>query len=185
MDDSVQRGSWPALVTLECCRSGRKKGKGVEAMPPRRRTGHVLELFKGTGSVGRVFEANGFQVTSLDMDARWNPDIRTDILKWDYQHAFKPGAFDYIWASPPCTEYSAAMTMRPRNLRAANRIVRRTLDIIAYLQPYNWFLENPATGLLKNQRQMLGIPRIVVGHGLFCLNTVREKRPWGGLLPVQ
>jgi hypothetical protein len=161
------------------------EGKGVKAMLPRRRTGRVLELFKGTGSVGRVFKANGLQVTTLDMDPRWDPDICTSILKWDYKHAFKPGAFDYIWASPPCTEYSAAMTMRPRNLRAANRIVCRTLDIIAYLKPYKWFLENPATGLLKIQPQMRGIPRIVVDHGLLCLIGVGEKMPWGRLLPVQ
>lgn len=79
------------------------------------RKGRLLELFKGTGSVGHVFEHNGYKVTSLDFERKWKPDICTDILKWDYKKAFKPGDFEVIWASPPCTEYSRALTTRPRN----------------------------------------------------------------------
>ena len=38
-----------------------------------------------------------------------------------------------------------------RRLSLANRIVRRTLEIIHYLRPCRWFMENPRTGLLKAQ----------------------------------
>ena len=41
----------------------------------------LLELFSGTGSIGRVAEVFGYDVISLDLkDAK----IVTDILEWDY-----------------------------------------------------------------------------------------------------
>ena len=56
------------------------------------------------------------------------------------------GHFDYIHASPPCVEYSVAKTTAPRNLELADTIVKKTLEIINYLQPKNFTLENPYTG---------------------------------------
>ena len=40
---------------------------------------NLLEMFSGTGSVGLVAKAMGFNVISLDLK---NADINTDILKW-------------------------------------------------------------------------------------------------------
>ena len=42
----------------------------------------LLELFSGTGSVGRVAKRLGWEVISLDLK---NADIATDILNWDFQ----------------------------------------------------------------------------------------------------
>lgn len=147
-----------------------------------RRPPRLLELFKGTGSVGRVFAANGFHVTSVDMVPRWRPTIRRNILYWNYRRHFRPGHFDVIWASPPCTEFSVAKTTGPpRNLRLANAIVRRTLQIIRYLRPRHWFLENPQTGLLKDQRQMRGLSFVDVDYCRFSDWGYRKPtRVWYG-----
>lgn len=104
---------------------------------------YALELFKGTGSVGDVFQRNGFNVVALDCERKFAATITVDILRWDFAKAFPPRYFDYIWASPPCTEYSQALQTRPRNIRKANQIVRRTLQIIQYFKPFFWFIENP------------------------------------------
>lgn len=36
---------------------------------------NLLELFKGTGSVGKVAEKMGFNVISLDFEEKYKPDI--------------------------------------------------------------------------------------------------------------
>ena len=46
----------------------------------------------------------------------------------------KPGEFDVIFAAVPCTEYSMALTTRPRDLPLADAVVRRTLEVISFLQ---------------------------------------------------
>ena len=56
----------------------------------------LLELFSGTGSIGRAFEALGWEVTSLDLEGE--PTIKCDILDWDYT-TFPPGHSQVVWAS--------------------------------------------------------------------------------------
>ena len=73
----------------------------------------LLELFNGTGSVGRVARRLGWEVVSLDLK---NADISTDILNWNFQETYEPKHFDFIWAGPPCTEYSIAKTTGHRNI---------------------------------------------------------------------
>ena len=65
----------------------------------------LLELFKGTGSVGKVFKRRGWDVVSLDIDAEFRPTIVCDIMKWDYKR-FKRRP-DFIWASPPCQAHTS------------------------------------------------------------------------------
>ena len=95
---------------------------------------------------------------SVDMDPRTPADIHTDILAFDYK-TLEPGSFDVVWASPPCTQYSKARTnaKTPRDLETADAIVRRTLAIIEHLRPIYFFMENPATGLLKTRDCVQGL----------------------------
>ena len=42
----------------------------------------LLELFSGTGSVGKVAKELGYDVVSLDLK---DANINTDILNWNYK----------------------------------------------------------------------------------------------------
>ena len=41
---------------------------------------HLLELFCGTKSVGKVFEAQGWKVTSVDFDPLFKPTLCMNVL---------------------------------------------------------------------------------------------------------
>ena len=54
----------------------------------------VLELFSGTGSVGKVCKQIGWETLSIDIDGR--ADIKCDILEWDYT-AYPPKYFAHFF----------------------------------------------------------------------------------------
>ena len=91
---------------------------------------NVLELFSGTGSIGKCCKELGWDVVSLDLDER--ADIVIDILKWDYS-VYPKDYFSVIWASPPCDEYSCLNNARPEkicDIESADKLVLKTLEII-------------------------------------------------------
>jgi site-specific DNA-cytosine methylase len=120
----------------------------------------MLELFAGTKSVGKVFEADGYDVISLDYNPKFNTTHVADILTWDYR-VYPPFYFDVIWASPDCTTWSIATGGRYRTKQNiyglnnqyqpratdANKMILRVIEILNYFQPNCWFIENPR-GLL-------------------------------------
>ena len=138
----------------------------------------VLELFAGTQSVGKVARELGFEVISLDRDM--DADIKTDIMNWDYTQ-LDPKEFDVIWASPPCTEYSRAKTTGVRDIEGANKIVQQTLDILEYFEPKYWMLENPQSGLLKDQLCMYGLPFTDVDYCKYGMRYRKRTRIWNNM----
>ena len=98
---------------------------------------------------------------------------RCDILQWDYK-AFEPGHFDMVWASPCCTEFSIALKKRPRNLPVGDALVLKTFEIIDYLKPRWWAIENPSTGRLKTRPYMQGLHKDRV---TYCKYGFRYKKP--------
>ena len=138
----------------------------------------LLELFAGTQSVGKVARELGLEVVSLDRDMP--ADIQGDIMDWDYTTLPKK-TFDIIWASPPCTEYSRAKTVGVRDLEGANLIVQRTLDIIEYFEPRYWMIENPQTGLLKDQLCMYGLPFVDVDYCKYGMFYRKRTRIWNNV----
>ena len=110
----------------------------------------ILELFCGTKSVSKAAVACGYGgVVSVDVNKRCSPTICVNILDFEYK-LYPVGFFHFVWASPPCTEFSRAKTVGVRKIAEATRIVEKTLEIIKYLQPAYFCIENPV-GLLRLQ----------------------------------
>ena len=138
----------------------------------------LLELFSGTQSVGKVAREMGYEVVCLDRDM--DADIKCDIMDWDYK-VYEPGSFDVIWASPPCTEYSRVKTVGVRKIGVASAIVQRTIDIVEYLRPKFHIIENPQTGLLKNQPLVDGMIFDDVDYCKYGLLYRKRTRLWNNI----
>lgn len=149
----------------------------------------VLELFAGTRSIGKAFEARGHQVFSIDWstdfeDIDWNVDISL-ITADDILQLF--GRPDVIWASPDCTTYSVAAISHHRrrndvtgNLEPVSEYATQcdatnehVIDLIKELNPNVWFIENPRGGMRK-MSWMQGLPRYTV---TYCQYGERRQKP--------
>jgi hypothetical protein len=139
----------------------------------------LLELFSGTGSVGHAFQRAGWDVVSVDIDPKSGATHCVDILDWECP--YPPGYFDAVHASPPCQHYSRARTTAktPRNLELADACAKKALELIEYLQPKWWTMENPQTGLLKTRPFMDGIPYVDVCYCVFGAPFRKRTRLWG------
>ena len=139
----------------------------------------LLELFAGTGSIGKAFEEAGWQVVSLDINPKSRATIAADILSWGYR-IYGEGDFDAIWASPCCTMYSRARTTArtPRNLEWADSLVAKTIEIINYFKPTVWGFENPASGILKDREVVAGLPWKDISYCMYDYPYRKYTRIW-------
>ena len=123
----------------------------------------VLELFSGGKSITKFFEnLPNVEVISLDFEKKYNPDICCDIMEFDYKQ-FDVGHFDIIWASPECKVFSQLQnTLLGRKGGSINKeelikkqlenskYILKTIEIIKYLNPKYYFIENPQYSTIWN-----------------------------------
>ena len=139
-----------------------------------------LELFSGTGSICRAFERLGWEVVSVDLDPRFGPDVCADILSWDYS-VYEPDHFDFVWASPVCTQYSIARTTGPpRDLLSADKLVQRAILIMSHFG-CNWAFENPQSGMLKTRDIVAGLPFFDTSYCKYGYQYRKTTRIWTSL----
>ena len=135
----------------------------------------LLELFSGTGSVGRAFAALGWEVVPVDLDPRANATYCCDVVQWNWRCV---GEVDVIWASPPCTMYSVARTRGASgDLETSDNLVRKTLEIAPALGNPPLFLENPHSGQLKN-RGIVELPMQVVDYCRYGFPYRKRTAVW-------
>lgn len=148
----------------------------------------ILELFAGTRSIGKAFEARGHEVFSVEWDKRFEDiNLYTDIGTLTAEsilHNF--GRPDVIWASPDCTSYSVAAISYHRRKEAngnlapvteyakfCDKVNAHVVDLILELAPTFYFIENPVGGLRKMDF-MHGLPRYTV---TYCQYGERRQKP--------
>tara|TARA_R100001443_G_scaffold117435_1_gene142644 strand:+ start:17911 stop:18576 length:666 start_codon:yes stop_codon:yes gene_type:complete len=132
----------------------------------------ILELFAGSRSIGKIAEARGHKVFSVDVKDFEGIDLSIDIE--DLTPDMIPFNPDMIWASPPCTTYSIAGIRfhRPNKKHPqrtwsdfaykSDRLVKNTLKIIKHFNCI-YYIENPR-GLFRKQSFIKGIPRTTVWY---------------------
>jgi hypothetical protein len=162
----------------------------------------VLELFSGTGSVSKCCKALGWDVVSVDMILP--ADHQVDIMDFDYKQ-YSKDEFDIVWASPPCTYYSALQNcwigrkkkdgilvtreLIEQQRKESDKLVLKSFEIIDYFNPYYWFLENPQTGALKNREIMKDKPFYDVSYCMYSdwgyekkTRIWTNKKDWNNLI---
>lgn len=152
----------------------------------------VVELFAGTRSIGKAFEAQGHEVFSVEWDKSFeNIDLYEDILKVTARDILeKFGQPDVIWASPDCSSYSIAAISHHRrreengNLapisdyaKFCDRVNQHVLCLILALSPRYWFIENPRGGMRKMDF-MNGLPRHTVTYCQYGDTRMKPTDIW-------
>lgn len=153
----------------------------------------VLELFAGTRSIGKAFEAHGHQVFSIEWNKDFeNIDLYADIAQVTADDIIQLfGKPDVIWASPDCTTFSVAAIShhRRRNERTGSlepiseyarfcdMVDQHVLDLIRELEPRFWFIENPRGGMRK-MSWMQGLPRYTVTYCKYGDTRMKPTDIW-------
>lgn len=153
----------------------------------------VLELFAGTRSIGKAFEAKGHEVFSVEWDKSFENinlyvDINTLTAKDVLQKFGKP---DVIWASFDCATFSIAAISHHRrknpgtgNLdpisdyaKFCDEVDQHVLHLIEELQPTFYFIENPRGGLRK-MTWMQELPRYTVTYCQYGDTRMKPTDIW-------
>ena len=139
---------------------------------------HMLNLCSGTGSVSKAFVRGGWEIVDVDWDPRHTPTHCVNIMSRECP--YPPFFFDVIWCSPDCTQYSRARTTAktPRDFDKADALVQRCLDLVGYLKPGLWFLENPDSGLLKTRSVMNDLPYVRLDYCMYGSLYRKRTRIW-------
>lgn len=120
----------------------------------------LLDLCCGLKGASREFEKAGWDVTTVDIDPKFNPSIVSDVNNLHLEH---PGYYNGIWASPPCTDYSKDSLPSSWKCNGGKKILpdmRPFLNcyrIIRYLKPKWWIIEN-VRGAIPYFSLVLGKP---------------------------
>lgn len=153
----------------------------------------VLELFAGTRSIGKVFEARGHEVYSVEWDKKFeNIDLYADVMTVTAEQIIKEfGRPDVIWASPDCSTFSIAAISHHRRKNPASgnldpvsdyakfcdKVDRHVLDLIRELKPKYWFIENPRGGMRK-MSWMKELPRYTVTYCQYGDTRMKPTDIW-------
>ena len=138
----------------------------------------MVDLFSGLGGASEAFLMAGWHVMRIDnnplfsdIDSEYfvpstiNADLSKTLLKG------VGGGVDFLWASPPCYDFSNAHSA-PRAIAAREQrleeyepdmtLLENTIEMIEEIKPKYWCIEN-VVGAIRYFEPYLGKPNITVG----------------------
>lgn len=153
----------------------------------------ILELYAGTRSIGKAFEARGHEVFSVEWDRSFEDiDLYADVGSLTVEQVIElcGGRPDVVWQSPDCTSYSVAGISHHRVREANGNLAPKseyakfcdatnihTLELIKELQPKYWFIENPRGGMRKMDF-MQGLPRYTLTYCQYGDSRMKPTDIW-------
>lgn len=143
----------------------------------------ILDLFCGTKSLKKVIKSTDTYI-GLDIEEKFNPEILTDFLDWDY----KTVSPDIIWASPDCAVYSIASRSHhfgkdriPKTEKARKqlKILEKLKECINYHKNKNpnliFFIENPTARMSWFINEY---PRYDLSYCKYGFNRMKPTTIW-------
>mgnify|MGYP003116516839 FL=1 len=147
----------------------------------------LLEIFCGTKSIGKVFEKNGWDVISVDIEEKWKPTICIDVLEWDYK-TFDKNYFNHIHFSPPCiymsqqqqtwygrykgkgnNKYLFTKELHIELLKESDKLLHKINEIIDYFDNITFTIENPYHTKFNNitKRNILNYDYVICDYCMY------------------
>jgi len=124
----------------------------------------ILDLFSGTRSATKIWEDEGYEVVSIEINPNQEATYNDSILEFNgYDLQIVHGYFDFIWASVPCTTFSVASigkhwnkdgTPKTEECRINLRLLAHTIQLIEILKPRYYVIENPRGMMRKVFEEM-------------------------------
>ncbi len=117
----------------------------------------MLDLCAGLGGASAAMRDRGWEVITVDNDARFNCTITTDVRFWSWDGP-RP---DLIWASPPCVEFAREFMPWSKTGKTPDMsIVDACFRIVQETGPRYWVIEN-VKGALSWIGPALGRPAYI------------------------
>ncbi len=138
----------------------------------------MLDLYSGLGGASEAFVKAGWQVDRLENNGLLTDPksefcvegtTHQDVLTWDF-HKLPPCTYDFIWASPPCLEFSQAYRApamvakrEGREFKPDLSLLARAKEIIDWFKPEWWVIENVRGASKPFSEFLQSPPRQIVG----------------------
>ena len=152
----------------------------------------VFDFFSGTGSSTQAFKDAGHTVISFENDSYFEASELVDVFELTAKRLLAEyGQPDFIWASPPCTDFSVASmghhwgggskAYEPKTdaAKVSQDLVAHTVKLIKDLNPTKgWLMENPR-GMLRKLPVVAGLPRTTVTYCQYGDGRMKPTDLWG------
>ena len=152
----------------------------------------AVDLFSGTGSATKAFrESNDWKVFAVELNPNNDFDSdRIDLEKdiMDVNPEELPNKVDFVWASPPCTDFSVACMSDKWTKKGLPKvdtvpnsvaIVYKTLYLIREMNPDYWFMENPRGKMRKVTPDSLSEIRYTITYCQYGDDRMKPTDLWG------
>lgn len=154
----------------------------------------LLEIFCGTKSISKVFEKNGWETYTVDIEPKYNPTECINILDFDYKK-FDKSYFNHIHFSPDCrymsqnqqswynrykrrgdNKYLFTPEIHNEKLNESDKLLHKVNEIINYFENNTFTIENPYHNKFNSiiNRHILNYPYEIVDY---CMYNYPIKKP--------